>query len=63
MLVIKSGARDTKLSEPLTLETTDSIQWHEPRVDLADLANHCDRRLHAITNYSQNIRRKDFKLP
>ena len=52
------------------------IQWHESRVNLAELAklrylegwsrqklaSHYGRTLNAITNYCQNIRRKDFKL-
>lgn len=71
------GARGNKLSEPLVLDTTYPIQWHEPRVDLAELAklryledwsrqrlaSHYRRTLHAITNYCQTIRRKDFNLP
>ena len=72
-----NGARGTKLSEPLVLDTNYPIQWHEPRVDLAELAklrylegwsrqrlaSHYGRTLHAITNYCQSIRRKDFNLP
>jgi hypothetical protein len=73
----KNGARGAKLSEPLVLDTTYPIQWHEPRVDLAELAklrylegwsrqrlaSHYGRTLHAITNYCQTIRRRDFNLP
>ena len=73
----KDGARGTKLSEPLVLDLTYPIQWHEPRVDLAELAklrylegwsrqrlaSHYGRTLNAITNYCQTIRRRDFRLP
>ncbi len=77
ILTLNFGARGTKLSEPLVLDTTYPIQWHEQRVDLAELAklrylegwsrqrlaSHYGRTLHAITNYCQTIRRKDFNLP
>ena len=52
------------------------IQWHESRVNLAELAklrfiegwsrkqlaDHYQRTLYAITNYCQNIMKKDFDL-
>jgi hypothetical protein len=74
--ITKFGARGTKLREPLVLGLSHPIQWVESRVDLAELAklrwidgwsrqrlaSHYGRSLHAITNYCQNIRRKNFDL-
>ncbi len=71
------GARGNKLREPLVLGLSYPIQWVESRVDLAELAklrylegcsrqrlaSHYGRTLHAITNYCQTIRRRDFNLP
>lgn len=64
------------LREPLSLDKTYPIQWHESRVNLAELAklryihgwsrqelaHHYGRTLNAITNYCQSIRRKNFDL-
>lgn len=64
------------LREPLDLDIEYPIQWHEPRVNLAELAKlryihgwsrqelalHYGRTLSAITNYCQDIRRKKFDL-
>ena len=72
----KNGARRNKVEEPLTTRTQYPIQWRELRVNLAELAklrfidgcsrqqlaDHYQRTLYAITNYCQNIRRKDFDL-
>jgi len=74
--VFLNGALGTKLREPLLMDITYPIQWHESRVNLAELAklrylygwsrqrlaSHYGRTLYAITNYCQNIRRKDFNL-
>jgi hypothetical protein len=71
-----NGALGTKLREPLILDVSYPIQWVESRVNLAELAKlrylhgwsrqrlarHYGRTLDAITNYCQNIRRKDFNL-
>jgi hypothetical protein len=73
----KDGARRNKVEEPLTTRTLYPIQWRELRVNLAELAklrfiegwsrqqlaDHYQRTLYAITNYCQNIRKKDFDLP
>jgi hypothetical protein len=70
------GARGATLGEPLVVDTTYSIQWQGPRVNLAELAKlrylegwsrerlarHYGRTLNAITNYCQNIRRKGFEI-
>ncbi|MBC7428631.1 MAG: hypothetical protein H7336_08475 [Bacteriovorax sp.] len=70
------SARLNKVEEPLTTGTLYPIQWRELRVNLAELAklrfiegwqrqqlaDHYQRTLYAITNYCQNIRRKDFDL-
>ena len=64
------------LREPIVLDICYPIQWVESRVNLAELAklrylqgwsrqrlaSHYGRTLYAITNYCQNIRRKDFNL-
>lgn len=62
--------------EPLNLDIEYPIQWHESRVNLAELAKlryingwsrqelacHYGRTLNAITNYCQSIRRRNFDL-
>ena len=72
----ENGARRNKVEEPLTTGTLYPIQWRELRVNLAELAklrfidgwsrqqlaDHYQRTLYAITNYCQNIRKKDFNL-
>jgi hypothetical protein len=64
------------LREPLLMDIVYPIQWRESRVNLAELAKlrylegwsreqlarHYGRTLNAITNYCQNIRRKNFEL-
>lgn len=64
------------LREPLSLDIEYPIEWNESRVNLAELAklryihdwsrqqlaSHYGRTLGAITNYCQNIRRKNFNL-
>ena len=70
------GAPRPMLREPLSLDIRYPIQWHESRVNLAELAKlryihgwsrqelarHYGRTLNAITNYCQSIRRKNFDL-
>jgi len=72
-----NGARGESLEELLTVFTEYSIQWSDSRVDLAELAKlryiegwsrkqlatHYNRSLWAISNYFQNIRKKNFNLP
>ncbi len=73
---LKDGAPRPMLREPLSLDIRYPIQWHESRVNLAELAKlryihgwsrqelarHYGRTLNAITNYCQSIRRKNFDL-
>jgi hypothetical protein len=70
------GAPRTTLKEPLLFGTDYKVQWRESRVNLTELAklryiegwsrqqlaDHYQRTLFAITNYCQNIRKKDFNL-
>lgn len=72
----KTGAPRPMLREPLRLDIAYPIQWHESRVNLAELAKlrymhgwsrqelarHYGRTLNAITNYCQSIRRNNFEL-
>ena len=73
---LKVGAHRSILKEPLGWVQTYPIQWRDPRIDLAELAklrwidgwsrqelaDHYQKSLFAITNYSQAIRKKDFNL-
>lgn len=73
---LKNGAPRPMLREPLNLDIAYPIQWHESRVNLAELAKlrylegwsrdqlarHYGRTLNAITNYCQNIKCKNFEL-
>ena len=72
-----NGARVKILEEPLIAVTEYSIQWMDDRVDLGELAKlryiegwsrerlakHYQKSRNAITNYCQNIRKKNFMLP
>lgn len=74
---MKNGARGSRVEEPLLLGLSYEIQWHESRVNLAELAklrwiegwsyrklaNHLNRTPCAINNYCQKARKLDFKLP
>ena len=74
---LNDGARGSRINEPLVFDTTYRIQWTESWVDLSELAKlrwikglsydelalHYGRTRNAISNYCQNIRRKDFVLP
>jgi hypothetical protein len=70
------GAHRTKVEAPLLVGTDYQVEWRESRVNLAELAklryidgwsrqqlaDHYQKSLFAITNYCQNMRRKDFNL-
>jgi hypothetical protein len=74
---LTNGAQGESLEELLTVVTEYRIQWSDSRVDLAELAKlryiegwsrkqlatHYNRSLWAISNYFQNIRKKNFKIP